>query len=268
MLDKKKNRLIKYYLIAVIILLVFLHYTNILSGFEDSIFKKITNVQGNAYSFITKLKFSFINYQEATELKKENIQLQHQYNQLLYDNSRLISYKYENEHLREILRFTAENNYTYLLSNIIGRDLNRANTLIIDKGRNEGLKNGDPVIIDNGILVGKVIDAKNDIAIILLLTDTLSNIAVSTLDSNKTIGVAKGEFGLSIKVELIPQDTAIKEGDVIVTSGLEQSIPTGLILGEVNRIISNENDLFKSVTINPLLDYEELTVLNVIITND
>jgi len=268
MIDKKKNRLIKYYLIAVIILLIFLHYTNILNSIERSVFGKITLVQGSVYSFFTKLKFSFIDYQEAKDLKKENIELQHKYNQLLYENSQLITYKYENKKLRDILKFTENNDYNYLLANVIGRDLNRANTLIIDKGVNNGIKNGYPVIVDKGILVGKVIDAKNDIAIVLLLTDNLSSIAVSTLDINKIIGIAKGEFGLSIKVELIPQDIDIKQGNVIITSGLESNIPSGLILGEVNRVISNENDLFKTVTISPTINYEEIMILSVIIPNE
>jgi len=77
--------------------------------------------------------------------------------------------------------------------------------------------------------------------------------------------LAKGEFGLSIKVELVPQDFDLKEGDLIITSGLEKDIPRGLIIGKVNRIISYENELFKSATINPLVDYGEITIISIII---
>ncbi len=265
---KKKNRLIKFYILAVIILLIFLYYLGFLFKGESSFLKAFSNLQGDSYSFFTKLKYSFINYQEAQDLKQENDQLKQELNQLSYENSQLITYKLENDKLRAMLNFFEDQNYDYITARVIGRDLNRSNTLLINKGKNDGIFEGYPVVVDQGVIIGKIAEVKDSLATILLLTDQASQLAVSTLSSNKTTGLANGEFGLSIKVDLIPQDIEIKQGDLLVTSGLEKFIPRGLILGKVNRITSQENDLFKSATINPMVDYNQITVLSVIIPKD
>lgn len=265
MIETKKNKQIKFYIAAVIILLVFLHYLGILAKPEYFIMNILSNLQNNTYTFFTKLKYSLVNYQEAQNLKKENIDQKEQINQLTYQISQLNAVEQENEKLRQIINYAKDREFDLLVAKVISRDLNRPNTLIINRGEVDGLKDGFPVAVDNGIIIGKLIDVRKNTATVLLLTDQLSQLAVSLINSNKAIGLAKGEFGLSIKVELIPQDLDIKENDLIITSGMEQNIPRGLIIGKVNRIISYENELFKSATISPLADYGEITILSVVI---
>jgi rod shape-determining protein MreC len=265
MIEKRKSRKIKIYIIAVIILLIFLHSLGILAKPEYYALRVFTDLQHKTYTFLTKLRFSFINYQEAQAFKRENEELKSRLNNLIYENSQLKSYKLENKKLKELLNYFQEKEFSYLTAKVIGRDIDKDNTLLINLGKDQGIREGYPVVVDNGIIIGKIIDAKDNISTILLVTDNLSQLAISTIDINKTTGLAKGEFGLSIKVELIPQDLEIKEQDLIITSGAEENIPRGLILGKVNRIISHKNDLFQSVVISPLVDYEEITFLSIII---
>lgn len=265
MLEERKNRLVKYYIIAVIILLIFFHYLGFLKFLEDNFFEALGASQNSTYVFLTKLKYSFVNYQEAQNLKKENLSLKEQIAILTYKNSELTAYKLENEKLRNILNFQEGKDYTTIVAKVIGKDLNKANTLIINKGKADGIKDGYAVVVDQGIIIGKIIEAKDYISTILLLTDKLSQLAVSTESSNKTTGLAEGEYGLSLKVNFIPQDLEIKEADLIITAGSETDIPRGLLIGKINRIISQENELFKSATINPLIDYNEISILAVII---
>jgi len=265
MIEKKKNRLTKIYIMAVIILLIFLHYLNALNFAEKSILSLFTSVQNQNYAFFTKLKYSFINYQEAQDLKKQNIELQKQVNQLIYENSQLVNYKNENEKLRSILNFQEAQDYNYTLAKVIGKDLVRSNALLINKGRGDGIREGYPVIVDNGIMIGKVAEVKDYFSVVLLLTDNSSQLAISNLDSQKSTGLAQGEFGLSLKVEYIPQDVEVKEDDIVITSGKEKDIPRGLIIGKINRLISYENDLFKSATISLLTDYDEISIVSVLI---
>jgi len=265
MLETKKNKYIKFYIAAVIILLVFLHYLGFLSVPENFVMNMLSNAQNTSYVFLTKLKYSIVNFQEAQNLKKENIEQKEEINQLTYEVSQLEQLEQENEKLRQIIDYKKDKDFDLITGKVISRDLNRANTLIINRGEFDGLKPGFPVIVDNGIIIGKLIDVRKNTSTILLLTDQFSQLAVSSVNSNKAIGLAKGEFGLSIKVELIPQDLSIKEDDLIITSGMEQNIPRGLIIGRVNRIISYENELFKSATISPLADYGEITLLSVVI---
>jgi rod shape-determining protein MreC len=268
MLVERKNLLAKYYIIAVIILLIFFHYLGFLSPVENFFLDIVGTGQNKVFVFLTKLKYSFINYQEARNLKVDNDQLKHEINLLISDNSQLEAYKTENEKLRSLLNFKAGKDFDLVLANVIGKDTDKANTLIINRGTKDGVKEGLAAVVDNGIIVGKVIEAKDHLAMVLLLTDKLSQLAVSSQNVNKTSGLAEGEYGLSLKVSLIPQDLGIKEGDLFITSGAETNIPRGLIIGKVNRIISKENELFKSATISLLNDYNELTILSIVIPKE
>ncbi|MCX6740253.1 MAG: rod shape-determining protein MreC [Candidatus Parcubacteria bacterium] len=262
---ERKNRLVKFYLIAVIILLIFFHYLGVLRFAENVFVNTYSSGQNKVYTFFTKLKYSFVNYQEAQNLKIENDQLKHQLNQLVFEKSQLESYKVENEKLRSFLNFKEDKKFDLVLANVIGKDATRQNILIINRGLADGIKEGFAAVVDSGIIIGKVIEAKDNISLILLLTDKQSQLAVSTENVNKTCGLAQGEYGLSLRVSLIPQDVEIKENDTFITSGAETNIPRGLICGKINRIISLENELFKSATISLPLDYNEITLLSIVI---
>jgi rod shape-determining protein MreC len=268
MLIERKNLLSKYYIIAVIILLIFFHYLGFLSPVEKFFLDVVGTGQNKVFVFLTKLKYSFVNYQEAQNLKVNNEKLKQEINQLTYDKSQLEAYQLENEKLRSLLNFKEGKDFDLVLANVIGKDTDKANTLIINRGTQEGVREGLAAVVDNGIIVGKVIEAKEHLAMVLLLTDKLSQLAVSSQNVNKTSGLAEGEYGLSLKVSLIPQDLEIKEGDLFITSGAESNVPRGLIIGKVNRIISQENELFKSATINLMVDYNELTILSIIIPKE
>ncbi len=268
MLVEKKNRLLKFYLMAVIILLIFLHYLGLLSFLEKPFIGAYSAGQNGAYDFFTKLKYSFINYQEAQNLKVSNEELKHRLNEAIYEKSQLEAYKIENEKLRSLLNFKEEKKFDLVLANVIGKDSSRPNVFIINRGLSDGIKTGLAAVVDSGIIIGKVIEARDHLSFILLLTDKQSQLAVSNETSNKSTGLAEGEYGLSLKVSLIPKDLDIKENDLFVTSGAEAGIPRGLIIGSINRIISSENELFKSATINLPVDYNEIIVLSVIIPEE
>jgi rod shape-determining protein MreC len=265
MLEKRKNNLYRLYLIAVVILLIFLGAIGVLTKAEKYFLSSYGYVQNKTYVFILKLKSSFINYSEAQNLKSENEKLNEEVSRLNYDVSQLQAYKIENEKLRAALNFKEEKGYDLITTNVIGRDTNQANTLVINKGTKDGIEIGYAAIVDNGIIIGKIIDVKDYLATILLLPDKQSQLIVSTESSNKSIGLAEGEYGLSIKINLISQDLDIKEGDIIISSGTENFIPRGLIIGKINRVISQENELFKSATLKPLADYNDISIVSIII---
>jgi rod shape-determining protein MreC len=268
MLVERKNLLVKYYIIAVILLLIFFHYLGFLSPIEKFFFDIASGSQGSVFVFLTKIKYSFINYQEAQNLKIDNEKLKHEINQLIYDKSQLQAYQLENEKLRALINFKEDKTFDLVPANVIGKDIDKPNTLIINRGTADGVRQGFAAVVDNGIMIGKVIEAKEHLAIILLLTDNLSQLSVSSQIINKPSGLAEGEYGLSLKVSLIPQDLEVKENDIFITSGSETNIPRGLIIGKINRIISEENELFKSASINLLIDYNELTILSIVVPKE
>jgi len=64
---------------------------------------------------------------------------------------------------------------------------------------------------------------------------------------------------------MIPKNKSIEVGDVIFTSGVEETIPSGLLLGEVSEISEDERDLFKTAKIWQPADTKNISIVNVIL---
>lgn len=220
------------------------------------------NIKGTLDFF---LNFSKVK-EENEELTKENIDLE---NKLLeYDKM-----KEENDRLREVLNFkNSKNNYDYLGCEIIGYSGESFSSgYIIDKGENDGLKK-DMIVISNKGLVGQVTSTGSNWAIVKSLLN--ENIAVSVMvnSTRETTGILKGYITNSnqnlTKVTNLPIDSAIKEGDVIVTSGLGQIYPKEIRIGEVLSIETDEIRVMKTAIVKPFVDFNKLEELFVVIPKE
>lgn len=137
--------------------------------------------------------------------------------------------------------------------------------LLIDQGENEGVFIGAPVVSLEGAFVGKVIQAHESSSFVLLATDSSSAIA-SALSSNRSVqAIVRGKKGISLSMELIPQDADIKTGDIVLTSLLEEKTPQGLLIGTVASVKYIEGQLFKEATLFPFISAESLDHVGVII---
>ena len=66
-------------------------------------------------------------------------------------------------------------------------------------------------------------------------------------------------------VQLIPQDAVVDAGDLVLTSGLGGGYPPDLIIGQVVNIRSRDYDLFQQATIQPVVDFNRLQIVLVIV---
>ncbi|MGG7142281.1 rod shape-determining protein MreC [Clostridium nigeriense] len=233
----------------------------------------INPLQKVVYSFNNKIKGTldfFLNFSEVKnendELTKENIELQ---NKLLeYD-----TLKEENDRLREVLNFkNSKNDYSYIGCNIIGYSgESYSDGYIIDKGENDGILKGMVVIADKG-LVGQVTSTGTNWAIVESLLNENIAISVKVNSTGETAGILKGyvtrsNSGLT-KITNLSLDSEIKEGDVIVTSGLGQVYPKDIRIGEVVSVESDEIKVMKTAIVKPYVDFDKLEDLFVIIPNE
>jgi rod shape-determining protein MreC len=239
------------------------------SGFGSA----VNPLQKVVYTINDKIKGTldfFLNFskvkEENNDLTKKNIELE---NKLLeYDKL-----KEENDRLREVLNFkNSKNNYDYLGCEIIGYSGESfSNGYIIDKGENDGLKKG-MVIISNKGLVGQIASTGSNWAIVQSLLN--ENIAVSVMinSTRETTGILKGYITHSndnlTKVTNLPIDSAIKEGDVIVTSGLGQIYPKEVRVGEVISVETDEIKVMKTAIVKPFVDFNRLEELFVVIPKE
>ncbi len=233
----------------------------------------INPLQKVVYTIGDRIKGSldfFLNFSkvkdENKDLTKENAELK---NKLLeYDKL-----KEENDRLREVLNFkNSKDNYDYIGTEIIGYSGESfSDGYIIDKGENDGLKKDMVVISDKG-LVGQVTSTGSNWAIVESLLN--ENIAVSVMvnSTRETTGILKGYVtrtnnGLT-KVTNLPLDSEIKEGDVILTSGLGQIYPKEVRIGEVISVESDEIRVMKTAIVKPYVDFNKLEELFVIVPKE
>lgn len=137
-------------------------------------------------------------------------------------------------------------------------------TVEIDKGTDAGVAKGMPVVSGAG-LVGRVIDTSRLRSTVLLITDRASSVG-ARLTSSGDVGIARGEgFRVPLQVDLIDLETPVRVGEVVVTSGLQQSVfPPGIPVGHVVTASAEPNALQQEITIEPVVDLRRLAFLTVL----
>lgn len=271
---------IKKYIIiaAVILLLIFLHYAKLLNPIESFLNKSLKPIFSVFYSIGTNVNKTYLKETVQHDLAAELRQAEEKINQLIAENVKLRFLEEENLALKKHLNFLDKDNRRYLMSNIISRGEltgdsgEGSQSVVIDKGSSDGLFAGLAVVSSTamgsssqGIIIGKIINVKEHIAEIYLVTNKNSKLAASIFGENKTSGIASGELGLTIKMDFIPQTENIKVGDIVATSGLEQSIPRGLVIGRVVKVNKENNEIWQTATIEPLVDSETLSVVAILL---
>ena len=202
----------------------------------------------------------------ANQLLDSPIDLAEEYKELLVENSRLQSLAEENKNLRSLLELKQTKNYNLITTNIISRDFLNQNLLIIDVGLEQNIQIGQAVVANEGVIIGKIIEVMDDAAVVRVLTDNLSKLAVSVGDQQIVSGLLEGSLGLSMYLQYIPQEIEIKKGDLVITSNLNEQIPGGLVIGRVEEVEFSEGELFKKASVSTLIDYQTLSLLAVIIS--
>ncbi len=153
----------------------------------------------------------------------------------------------QNVRLRELLNSAALVDDKVLVSELIGVDPNPfTQRIMIDKGENDGVFVGQPVLDASG-LMGQVVEVMPYTARVLLLTDTTHSIPVQ-VNRNGLRAIAVGT-GNPERLELrYVADTAdIKEGDLLVSSGLGQRFPAGYPVATVKEVIHDSGQPFAVV---------------------
>jgi rod shape-determining protein MreC len=153
----------------------------------------------------------------------------------------------------------------YVAADVIGRDPSPfLHYIIINRGSNDGILRGMPVVTDQG-LVGRVDAVIADASRIQLITDPLSAVNIH-LQSSDVEAVLSGSITGDLSLNLIPQDATVEKGDLVLTSGLGGGYPTDLIIGQVTNIRKREADLFQQASVQAVVDFSRLSIV-LVITN-
>jgi len=188
--------------------------------------------------------------EENKELK-EKIEIAYRENAILKE--KLIAY----DRLKELLELKESFSYEMIPSLVISREPgNWFNSIIIDKGMDDGVKKNMAVATYRG-LVGKVVTVDSHIAKVLLILDQRSA-AGGMIQRSRDIGVVKGSESNYCYMEYLSDDADIKVNDIVITSGLGSVFPKGIVIGKIAGIKKESHDLFQKVIIRPEVDFTKL----------
>ncbi len=151
-----------------------------------------------------------------------------------------------------------------LTATVIGVDTSPAvRSLIIDKGRNDGIVVGMPVESARG-LVGQIFRTTADSAQVVLITDNVSAIPVRLGASRATGLLRGGGLGGATTIEWVNLQFQVEAGETVLTSGLGGKFPQDIVMGRLLDVERNEAELFQRAVIQPAVDFDRLETLFVI----
>ncbi len=197
--------------------------------------------------------------QQNAELQAEISRLQTQIIELQQQNSELAVLSA----LLDFARTHPENQY--LTASVIGRDPNPfLRYVIINRGSDDGLRRGMPVVSQKG-LVGRIAAVTANGASVQLITDPGTSVNV-LLQPSGVEAALSGSITGEVSLDMIPQDALIKSGDLILTSGLGGDYPPNILIGQVTSVRQKPFELFQSASVQPVVDFSQLKIA-LVITN-
>lgn len=270
---KTKHILIVIIIVVIIILAIFsftLKEDRQLNKFEFLIKDTVTGVT-KVISYPFKWVFSTVdNYKELIDIREK-------YQNLLPEVSRIDSLITENEELRKQLESMKEeldidytiNEYEFLNATVISRNISYwYNTITIDKGTYNGVE-VDMVVVNSDGLIGKIVSTTTFTSEVKLLTtsDTNNKISVAISSSNKKIYGIINKFNYRnncLEVEGISNTESVSIGDYVYTSGLGGVFPSGILIGKVTDISTDEYDLAKIINVSPIADFNNINYVAIL----
>jgi rod shape-determining protein MreC len=143
-------------------------------------------------------------------------------------------------------------------------------TITIDQGSSDGIRVDMPVIAAAG-LVGHVSRVAPTSAVVQLIIDPDSFVA-GRLDVSRVTGLVSGEAERDLRMGLVDTATEVQPGERVVTAGYEIPgvaeglYPSGILIGSVSRVLPEEADLEKFITVRPAVDFSTLDVVLVVLS--
>ena len=249
-------RIIAFILVSLIMMTVD-HRQSHLKKVRSTLSVVVYPVQYVASLPVTITQWASDSLVTRVELVAENERLRDEQFMLRSKVQKYETLKAENERLREMLQSSEKLDERVLIAELLAVDLQPfRHQIIINKGRREGVYDGQPVVDANGVM-GQIVHVGPFSSTVLLLTDPTHAIPVQ-INRNGLRSVAAGTGQSHIlQLEHLPNNVDIKEGDLVVSSGLGRRFPQGYPVGVVDNISRSSGEPFAKITIIPSAQLEK-----------
>lgn len=180
--------------------------------------------------------------------------------------SRVAMLEAENAGLRKQLNFPLPPVWSVIGADVITKssDVSKQ-TLILNRGSEDGVLMRAAVITENRILIGEIIGVEAHRSIVRLLNDRQSRVGALLANNAHPIGIVEGGYGLGIRLTLIPPEDVVSVGDIVVTNNATEFMPRGLVVGTVASVGRETYEPFQHALLRPALPYEAVQTVGIII---
>ena len=275
---KKKQTNPKHLIISLIVLIFIIIAVFSITLKKDRELNKVESLIKDTNISISKIitiPFRFII--DKIDDYKLLVNIRKKYQELLPEVSRIDSLKTENIELRRELESLKKelsidytlNEYSYLNATVIYRNVSTwYNTITVDKGTYNGVKE-DMVVVNSQGLIGKVVSTTTFTSDIRLITtkETDNKISITISNGeNKTNGLIKNYNYKTkyLEVEGVSNTETVRVGDYVYTSGLGEIFPSGILIGTVSDISTDEYDLAKIIDVTPIADFDDINFVAIL----
>lgn len=208
---------------------------------------------------------------QLKEVLEENRQLKEQVDELTIENAQLQQDKYELSSLRDLYEIDeATSEFEKTGARVIASDSsNWFYSFVIDKGSDDGIQ-VDMNVLAGGGLAGRVVSVGPNYARVLSIIADNSNVYGTVLSTSANLLVS-GDLqsmmtdGVITFGQLSDSENKVSEGDKVVTSGISSKYLPGIPIGFISSVNTSANNLTKSGTITPSVDFEHLQEVLIIL---
>ena len=211
------------------------------------------------------------NLEQLSEVMAENEELKKKVEELTVELNTIKLERYELENLRELYDLDKKYpSYEKVAANVIGKDAgNWFSTFTIDKGTNDGIEVNMNVMAGSG-LVGIVSDVGPNYAKVKAIISDTSSVSGMVLTTSDNIIVSgslqKMTENMTIEFSgLNDRENKVQVGDPVVTSYVSYDYQQGILIGYIQEITTDANNLTRSGTITPAVDFEHIEEVLVIL---
>jgi rod shape-determining protein MreC len=159
--------------------------------------------------------------------------------------------------LEKIAEFRKAQSYTTVVAAVIGRDPSSWDaSLILNKGNNDGIKVGMPVVAPLGV-VGKIIEVGRSTSKAVLVSDPNFSVAASVARTRES-GLLTGTLQGVCRLHYLTPDADVKVGDVVMTSKLSSAFPEGLIIGRIIDVQAAQSSHAVECLVAPVVELSQV----------
>lgn len=261
-----RNNRARFFLVLMFICLglIGLSASGALSEVEGIVAAPLNAVTGFINSTLYEVNESLDDFTSSADLRERLARLEEQ---LALQQAELIQLREiasDYERLADLLDYTSSvQNQAFITADVIGLDTSGAlRSITINRGTRDGIAIGMPVVTQLG-LVGRIIRVSANASQVQLITD--QNSAVSgRLQTSRAEGSVLGLLTGNLRMDFIPLEAEIVEGDLVVTSGLGGNFPPDIVIGQVVSRRSFDFEVDQEAEVRSLIDFNTLEFVLVI----